>query len=264
MIFNCTYCGKQYESKHKNSKYCCHKCSTLARRRRTTKKCKRCGTKFEVFISDIKFNKKVYCDICKKLVFKPSIIKKCLHCGKEFRTYQNRIKEGRGKFCSRKCYELSKRSRILRKCKTCGKSFTVHPSKFKQSKCIYCSPKCQGIAFKGENHPLWRGGKGFEPYCPKFNEEFKERVRTFFGNKCQICGKSKIENKNRELAVHHVTYDKNACCNNKIAMFLPLCMSCHTKTTHNRKYWENILFTFINLYCDGKSYLNQEEVVYFK
>ncbi len=43
-------------------------------------------------------------------------------------------------------------------------------------------------AFKGENNHRWRGGVSFEPYCIKFNREFKERVLEFFGRKCAECG----------------------------------------------------------------------------
>ena len=40
----------------------------------------------------------------------------------------------------------------------------------------------------GPNSPRWKGGISFEPYCEKFNEEFKERVRAFFGYRCQYPG----------------------------------------------------------------------------
>jgi Mor family transcriptional regulator len=117
-------------------------------------------------------------------------------------------------------------------------------------------------AMMGENSPNWLGGISFEPYCTKFNKEFKERVRTFWDNKCSICGKTEKEN-GPKLAVHHVTYDKKACCNDKIAMFVTLCTSCHGKTNFNRNYWENMLFTYINLYYNGHSFINQESVVYY-
>jgi len=45
---------------------------------------------------------------------------------------------------------------------------------------------------RGENSPYWKGGISFSPYCPKFNREFKERVRKFFDNTCVICGKKEI------------------------------------------------------------------------
>jgi len=38
---------------------------------------------------------------------------KCKKCGKEFDTYSSRIKVGKGKFCSHKCYWLSRIGMIL-------------------------------------------------------------------------------------------------------------------------------------------------------
>lgn len=199
-----------------------------------------------------------------KVKINSPIFKRCLYCNKKFRTYISRLKSGRGKYCSRKCYELSKRKRIKKTCEICGKVFYIPPSKVKQNRGKYCSNKCQGIGFKGEKSPLWNGGVSFGKYCPKWTENLREGIRNLFGRKCQICGLDESKNYGRKLSVHHVTYDKNACCNNKIAMFVPLCTSCHTKTTHNREYWENILFSYLNIYFDGKTYPNQKNTVYYR
>lgn len=90
---------------------------------------------------------------------------------------------------------------------------------------------------KGENSPAWKGGKSFEPYCPKFNNELKERIRDSFGRRCIICGKSEAENQKR-LAVHHVDYDKGQGCHGKSWKLVPLCSGCHTKTNNDRALWE--------------------------
>ena len=62
-----------------------------------------------------------------------------------------------------------------------------------------------------------RGGVSFGKYCPKFNPELKENVRNFFGGRCVICGKTKEENNNERLSVHHVFTEKMACCESIIA-----------------------------------------------
>ncbi len=53
-------------------------------------------------------------------------------------------------------------------------------------------------------------------YCEKFNKEFKMRCRLNDGNKSVLSGKTKSENivngHPRELTVHHVYYQKKACC----------------------------------------------------
>lgn len=111
----------------------------------------------------------------------------------------------------------------------------------------------------------WRGGISFEPYCPKFNKALKQNVRNFFGNKCVLCKRTKKENNNRLLVVHHVFTEKMACCENKIEemdevrkrlpfnvarfgedefteeeimyirMMVPLCMKCHGKQNKKRE-----------------------------
>ena len=106
---------------------------------------------------------------------------------------------------------------------------------------------------KGEKHPNWQGGISFEPYCPKFNNEFKERVRAFFNYQCLECGTPQNGTK---LQVHHVNFRKDACCTEDvIPLFVPLCRSCHTATNHNRPYWQQHFTEMINGYYGGQCYL---------
>jgi hypothetical protein len=100
----------------------------------------------------------------------------------------------------------------------------------------------------------WRGGISFEPYCPKFNEEFKERVRAFFGYECVECHKTTEEN-GRALSVHHVNYDKMMCCNDVKPLFVSVCVSHNAKANGNREYWENHFTELINEKYGGICYL---------
>lgn len=119
---------------------------------------------------------------------------------------------------------------------------------------------------KGSQHPLfgrrgssavrWLGGKSFEPYCPKFNREFKERVREFWGRRCGMCGKTEKEN-GKLLCVHHVNYQKETCCDNSRPMFVALCVCCHTKTNGDRDYWKEYFTKMIIEKYNGKSYLSK-------
>lgn len=92
----------------------------------------------------------------------------------------------------------------------------------------------------GENNAAWLGGISFLPYCHKFNNQLKERIRDRDNRTCQGCG---LNENGRRLAVHHIHYDKENCYPDLIA----LCNSCHMKTNTNRQYWEeyytNILET---------------------
>lgn len=105
-------------------------------------------------------------------------------------------------------------------------------------------------AQQGNKSYLWRGGISFEPYCPKFNNAFKEGIRDKFDRKCFICGKLEIEQMEQQknegkrpykLSVHHVNYQKNCLCDDVVCKFVPLCISCHAKTNGDRSNWEQII-----------------------
>ena len=112
---------------------------------------------------------------------------------------------------------------------------------------------------RGKNNGRWLGGISFEPYCPKFNEELKERIRSYFEFKCMLCGKEE-ELDGRKLSCHHVEYNKNACCDGKLVQFAALCQTYHNKTTHgDRERWENMLHIIICEIYNNRSYYTKEE-----
>ncbi len=85
----------------------------------------------------------------------------------------------------------------------------------------------------GEKNPRWLGGKSFEPYDEKFNNRFRKEIRDRDNNICMLCNTPKNKLK-RDLSVHHIDYNKlNTLKENCIA----LCLSCHMKTSVNRKHW---------------------------
>lgn len=102
-------------------------------------------------------------------------------------------------------------------------------------------------------------------YCEKFNREFKERVRAFRGYVCFECGEIQSINDKKKLSIHHVHYDKKMCCNGSPQDVVPLCTSCHTKTNHNREYWEDH-FTEMIYENDptGKCFFTKEEMKEYK
>lgn len=89
----------------------------------------------------------------------------------------------------------------------------------------------------GENHPNWKGGKRYEPYCYKFNERLKERIRDRDNRTCQLCS---VKENGVKLSVHHIHYDKENCDPDLIS----LCKGCNSKVNSNRDYYEK---TFIGL-----------------
>lgn len=114
----------------------------------------------------------------------------------------------------------------------------------------------------GPLSPNWRGGISFEPYCYKFNADFRRNVRHFFNNQCVLClyEEQETPQQKRLLNVHHVHYDKKSLCNDTSPrMFAPLCDSHHGMTNGDREFWEALLSEIITSVYNGQSYYSEEE-----
>ncbi len=70
----------------------------------------------------------------------------CLFCGKEFQTDEGRVQDGRGKYCSKVCFNKSMIKLAEFTCQHCGKIFTVWPSRLKRGKTKFCSMSCRRAA----------------------------------------------------------------------------------------------------------------------
>jgi len=90
---------------------------------------------------------------------------------------------------------------------------------------------------RGSKHWNWQNGKSFEPYCPKFNKELKERIRNRDGRICMICHKSEMDN-GEKLCVHHIDGDKMQGCGKKWYL-VSLCRSCHMKLHNGESVVDN-------------------------
>ena len=109
----------------------------------------------------------------------------------------------------------------------------------------------------GKDASNWKGGISFEPYCPLFNNNLKERVREYFNRHCYLCNMREDDNGSK-LCVHHANYDKMVCCNDVKPLFVPLCRSCHTRTNGNREFWEEYFTASLNFLTDGECHLPKE------
>jgi len=151
----------------------------------------------------------------------------------------------------------SSRNSYQQKCLYCKRKITSKTHKYQK----FCSRSCRGKFQSGPRSAAWKGGKTFEPYCYKFNEDLKERVRDFFDRECFMCGAGEIE---KAHAVHHIEYNKMACCDgDNEALLVPLCGRCHNKTTpmNDRSFWERILYHQLMQRTGGKCFLTHKEVL---
>lgn len=83
----------------------------------------------------------------------------------------------------------------------------------------------------GEKNPCWKGGISFEPYSIDWTRTLRQSIRERDKYTCQLCGEIQEE---RAHSIHHIDYDK---LNNNPNNLITLCISCHMKTNHNRKFW---------------------------
>jgi hypothetical protein len=148
---------------------------------------------------------------------------------------------------------LPKKKKIMgnKRCRNCGK--LIENSK------KFCNQKCRGLYQRGPKSANWKGGKTFQPYCWKFNDSLKIRVRTFFNNICFACGEAEGED---TLHVHHIQYNKMICCDGKEdALLIPLCTSCHNRTNRDAKngFWEKFFYTQLISRTGGKCYYSKKE-----
>lgn len=111
------------------------------------------------------------------------------------------------------------------------------------------------IAWRGKGNPNWNNGSSFGPYCPKFTNRLKERIRERHGRKCFICGLSERD-AGKKSDIHHVDYNKNTLCNGKEWGLIPLCRTCHLRTNHRRWYWFGLLGNYwVYKYTDDIIYV---------
>jgi len=66
----------------------------------------------------------------------------CAYCDVEFTVQEYRLAHGKGKFCSPKCYNKSRRAGVQRDCQTCGARFTAKPSVVAAGGGLFCSIPC--------------------------------------------------------------------------------------------------------------------------
>jgi len=83
------------------------------------------------------------------------------------------------------------------------------------------------LAISGPNHPNWKGGLSFLPYCLSWTE-ISQYIKERDNYICQECGATE------ELRSHHIDYDKQNCDPSNL---ICLCNSCNMKANYNRRNW---------------------------
>jgi hypothetical protein len=120
--------------------------------------------------------------------------------------------------------------------------------KYGSNLCRLCENRSRN--YKGSNNPGWKGGLSEEGYSFEFTQQLKDLIRKRDDYKCRNCGKlqeQEISDRTKQLAVHHIDYNKGNCHQDNL---ITLCVLCHMKSNHNRDYWY-AYYTYImeNIKC---------------
>jgi len=129
----------------------------------------------------------------------------CSQCGETTNKHLSQIKNKKENFCCVKCYGEWKKThlrgennpawqggKIKVKCTQCNKEIDKNKSSLKQSKNQFCSLDCNykwmSAHRRGENHPMWKGGK-INVSCEQCGKILtrtpgKIKDRNFCDNKC--------------------------------------------------------------------------------
>lgn len=179
------------------------------------------------------------CVSCRKIGVKPSekTKKKISESVKIF------IKESPNKIGFRKGHKINlgrkypeKRNEKIRLAKLDKKriSFSLEWLR-NMSKAVYRRHRKTDFGFqRGERNPSWNGGLSYKThgYGSSWTGYLKTKIKERDGLICQLCGDYK------NLAIHHINYDKENCHENNL---ITLCRSCNVKVNFNRKKWGKLL-----------------------
>ena len=94
---------------------------------------------------------------------------------------------------------------------------------------------------RGERASCWNGGSSSLPYTMEFTYDLKLRIRRRDGLRCQLCGRSEVENRRiskKPLPVHHIDYDKKNCDELNL---IALCTKCNSRVNFRRDHWKQLL-----------------------
>jgi hypothetical protein len=129
-----------------------------------------------------------------------AVEKVCATCSKRFEILPCRLVRGGGKYCSRKCASVGRRSKLSLTCKACGSPFQMNPSQLKHYKGAgqYCSKKCHGKAVieSTAKKPITDRYGRTSRHADKL---WQQAVREKDNYTCQRCGKYDLH-----ISTHHV------------------------------------------------------------
>ena len=125
--------------------------------------------------------------------------------------------------------KVSQKKRVGRICEICGEKFETVPSKIAKGKSKYCCRKCFELShktrMKGENNPSYIDGRSKNKRCYRCDdwETLRKKVYARDGWLCQVCGK---RCEGRDIQAHHVIPFRISH-DNSMENLVTVCLRCH-------------------------------------
>lgn len=146
----CAWCGKEFDERHYNQKFCSDDCASQAKAKRT----------LDYYHQ--------------KATNKPKKMRKCIVCGEEFE-----VKQGGRKVCSDKCRAINDSRRaskhyyahkevVIKTCVICGKEFEVTGSH------TVCGAECRKIRDEKTAKAFY---EKYKPIARQKKKEWKARMK---------------------------------------------------------------------------------------
>lgn len=137
------YCSKECHGKAQKG--------TTRISKKVSRICLICGKEFFVKPKTVKAGGGKYCSKeCTLKSWKSGEIRICKVCGIEF--YVRKNQPNSNMFCSKECYSVHQTKKTIINCPICNKEFYTVPSDITYGTGKYCSKKCAGIARRTGNH----------------------------------------------------------------------------------------------------------------
>ena len=210
-IIKCETCGKEFQKRNKNHKYCCSNCKPALLLKEFA--CKQCGK-----ISRARQINAIFCSYQCYNIYRHNhksvkdkkrtkLIKYCTECGKEYSPLYSNVYTS--KFCGFNCYKKNmakekkeRYEKAKKKCPTCGKEFmpwSIYNIKTRNSP-TYCSHKCSGIGISRSSKSVlkkWHKRKAAGK-TNHLDNLWRYAVYKQGFNKCEYCDKE------GKLNAHHI------------------------------------------------------------
>ena len=162
-------------------------------------------------------------------------------CQRELDKFKSVLERSKKHFCSKKCYTVYLKGRPMeQKIKERIRQTilgTKQTKKTIQKRRLALKGRTWDKEVynnrRGKNHANWLGGKSFEDYPQEFDRYSRLEVKERDNYTCQLC-LYRGEEKDKNLTVHHIDYDKQNC---NINNLIVLCRSCNSKVNADRNFW---------------------------